>query len=352
MDVLEGYDYLEKIITYGFLPSTVRYKDNVIVFKTISDKEYKQISFYNSGGDYNWSLYRLAFSTFMINGSNCLNNREEAINKLLEFYSKIPITGYLKFLQDVDELHNIYLDSLKFLEGFCYTGSSRVLWRVFDTSVADTSYYYGIPGIKNVGLNNAQENWIVINKQLDEEEDYNTQFRLSLMVASSFNGKGAQQIGSRFDFHKKELDDLREEIAKYGYDKRRIEKKKEEDGWAQPLRTREELVKELNRQMSGDKDKHDQFLDKCIEGERRRAEDAKTAAAEKQKQFRDNLKNDVDLTKMEGSRIATAEEIKELFNKDKKKELPGSMASSAFEGMNSKERILKKVGKTKIKKAS
>jgi hypothetical protein len=347
MEVKEAYDNIEKILTYGFLPSVARYNNSVIVFKTITDKEYKQISFYNNEADYNWSLYRLAFSTFMINGSNCLENREEAITKLLDFYSKIPITTFVKFLQDVDSLHDIYLESLNFLEGYCYTAKSKILWKVFDTSVADTSFYYGIPGIKNVGLNNAQENWILINKQLDEEEDYNTQFKLSLMIASSFNGKGARDIGSKFDFHKQELEDLREEVAKYGYDKRRIEMSKKE-GWAKPLRTREELIRELNRQMSGDKDKHDSFLDQCIESERKHAEGAKKAVEEKQKKFRDTVQKDIDLSKVESSRVATEEEVAKLFEKSKKK-IRGAVPTDAYEKFNMHEKVLKKIGVTKIK---
>lgn len=349
MDVQLAYDNIEDIITYGFLFRGICFNKTIIVLKTISDKEYKLIPFYTNDENYTLLLYRLAFSTFMINGYNFLRDRNNNIAKLVDLYSNIPIISLQNLIEQSNKIFKEYSDSVDCLEGFCYSGRSRNLWSIFkNPTIASNGSYFGIEGIENVGLNSVQENWIMINRQLDEEEDYNRQFRFSLMVASSFNPKGCKQIGTQYDTHKEELDELRKDVEKYGYDKNRIIKKKQENnGWASKLSTREDAVRELNRQMSGDKDKHDTFIADWIKIQQDKVEAAKLASEEKQKVFRDKLKNDVDFSKIESSRIATPEEIERLT---KRSVVHGVMEpSDPLEKKYSTEDIIRKVSGTVIK---
>jgi hypothetical protein len=346
MKVEKAYKNIEDIITYGFLYRGICYRDSVIILKTISDKEYKLIPFYIPDSNDNLPLYRLAFSTFMINGYNFLIDRNNNISKLIDFYNNISITSVQRLMANVNEVYKEYIDSLDFLEGFCYSDKSRVLWSIYKGS--NNSSLCGIEGIDNIGLNSTQESWIVINRQLDEEEEYNKDFRLSLMVASSMNGKGCQKIENQYDFHKKELEEVREGIVKYGYDKRRILKSKEENkGWATPLKTREDTVRELNRQMSGDKDKHDIFIDDWIKKQKEKVEDTKRLSEEKQKVFRDKIKKDIDFTKLEDSRMATPEEVERMM---KSKTIRGvESPSDPLEKKHNTEDVLRKISGTVIK---
>lgn len=346
MELERAYSNIEDIITYGFLCRGLCYKNSTIILKTISDKEYKLIPFYTPDQTDNLSLCRLAFSTFMVNGSNFLIDRNKNIPDLINFYKDISVTAFSKILADTNNLHKEYLDSLNFLEGFCYTDRSRVLWNIY--SGVNNLNFYGIEGSNNLGINSTQESWVAINRQLDSEEDYNREFRLSLMVASSMNSKGCKKIESSYEFHKKELEELREEIAKYGYDKRRILKKKEEkDGWAIPLKTREDIVRELNREMSGDMDKHDTFIDNWIKEQKEKAEEAKRLAEEKQKAYRAKINKDIDFSKMEDSRMATPEEVKRIMSK---KVISGvTRPSDPLERKYSTEEVIRKVSGTVIK---
>jgi hypothetical protein len=282
----------------------------------------------------------------MINGYNFLIDRNSNISKLISFYNNIAVTSVQNIMDSVNEVYKEYIDSLDFLEGFCYSDKSRVLWNIYKGS--NNVSLCGIEGIANLGINSTQESWIVINRQLDEEEEYNKDFRLSLMVASSMNGKGCQKIESQYDFHKRELEELRKDIIKYGYDKRRVLKSKEENkGWAVPLKTREDMVRELNRQMSGDKDKHDVFVDDWIKKQKEKVEETKRLSEEKQKIFRDKVSKDIDFTKMEDSRMATPEEVKRLM---KSKTIRGvDSPSDPLEKKYSTEDVLRKVSGTVIK---
>lgn len=348
MEISRAYDNLEEIITYGFLFRGVCYNNSIIVLKTISDKEYRLIPFYTNDENHTLLLYRLAFSTFMINGYNFLKDRNNSIDKLVTLYNTMPVNTLQHLIEQSNIIFKEQSDSVECLEGFCYSNQSRNLWNILKSNTAvNIGSYYGIEGIENVGLNSVQENWIMVNRQLDDEEEYNQQFRFSLMVASSFNPKGCKQMGSQYDAQREELEEVRKEIIKYGYDKKRvIEKKKENNGWASKMNSREDVVRELNRQMSGDKDKHDLFMESWINAQKKKAEDARRAYEEKQKEFRKKLENDVDFSKVEGSRVATPEEIERLTKKSIVKGI--SAASDPLEKKYSKEDIIRKVSGTVI----
>lgn len=348
MDINKAYDNLEEIITYGFLFRGVCYNNSIIILKTISDKEYRLIPFYTNDENYTLLLYRLAFSTFMVNGYNFLKDRNNSISKLVDLYSTIPVNVLQHLIDQSNIIFKEQSDSVDCLEGFCYSSRSRNLWSILKNgTAANRGTYYGIEGIENIGLNSVQENWIMVNRQLDEEEDYNQQFRFSLMVASSFNPKGCKQMGSQYDAQREEQEEVRKDIIKYGYDKNRVIKKKQEnDGWASKMNSREDVVRELNRQMSGDKDKHDLFMENWIKDQQKKAEDAKRSYEEKQKEFRKKLENDVDFSKVEGSRVATPEELEKLTKKSVFKGI--SVATDPLEKIYSKDDIIRKVSGTVI----
>lgn len=347
MEVYEAYANIEKIITYGFLPLGMRYRGNSLLLKTIGDKEYQFLLFLGGEDAVEYSLNRMVYSTFLINGVNYLVDREKNFKELKDFYQGLPTSFYKTIHGKIGEIYKVYVDSLEYLEGFSYTPKSRHLWKVFNNNTANMGFYQGIAGSHNIGLNSVQENWIVMNRHMDDEEDYEVNFKLSLMVASSFAGKGAKELGSKFDFQKKELEELRKEIAKYGYDKKRIVKQKKEEIWARPIRTSEDLVRELNRQMSGDKDKHDLFIEKWLERQKKRAEEARKSVEKKQEDFKKNIQVIVDESTIEPSRIATHEDIERLKESpNKRKGL--SVPIDAYERTDEHSDVVKKVSRTII----
>jgi hypothetical protein len=107
------------------------------------------------------------------------------------------------------------------------------------------------------------------------------------------------------------------------------------------------MVRELNRQMSGDKDKHDVFVDDWIKKQKEKVEETKRLSEEKQKIFRDKVSKDIDFTKMEDSRMATPEEVKRLM---KSKTIRGvDSPSDPLEKKYSAEDVIRKVSGTVIK---
>lgn len=293
-------------------------EDDYIVFKTLNENEYKMLKYYtNTKDNPRVLLYKLALSTFMINGNNTLNDRINNIPELYDMYKKIPYRILSRLNEELDKLYTEYLESLDYFEGFCYTDRSKYLWRVLNNNNPVDSDYFGICGTKILGLNSIQENWIIINQKLDDESEYEQQFHLSVLVASSFNPKGARSISRDFEVKKQELDDTRSVIAEYGYDKKRQEEERKQAKWTAPLRTREDLVRELNRQMQGEKDNHDLFMIKWIEQQKKIADETKKKVEEKQEEYKKEVSK-LDLTNYEDSRVLNPEEMRNLSNKLKK----------------------------------
>lgn len=346
LDIQQSYDNIERILLYGFLTAGVSLKDNHFLLKNITDKEYANLDLYratdNKMADI---LYGISFCTAFINNNNFLEDRFSKIQELSQFYLGLPVTFVVKIKNTIEKLNEIYLESIRFLEGFCYTDRSRYLWRVFD--INNRSKYLGIPGLDSVGMNAVQENWIVINKRLDDEDVYERELNFALLVASSMNPKGSKTLSKNYDAHKRELDELRQEIAKYGYDRKRVEEQRKKSEWAVPLQSREDLVRELYRQMSGQKDKHDLFIEEWVRKQKAAADEAKKKVEERQKEFRVKLQ-DVDLSRIEESRPVSKMEINKILGQ-KKKDFSVSSPMIPVNEHEGKELFIKKIGSTVIR---
>jgi hypothetical protein len=348
LTVEQAYKNVEKIIVNGFLTASMFYGDTHFLFKNITDKEYANLGYYRQENDlFSDMVYHLSFCTALVNGLNYLEDRFFRIHDLLEFYVKLPSVFVEKIYETIQKLNGVYIESLDYLEGFCYTDRSRHLWQVLD--INNRSSFTGIAGVDNVGINSVQENWIIINKRLDDEESYQRELQLSLMVASATNPKGTKSISKSFDQRKTELDELRADIAKYGYDRERVREQQEKAIWTAPLKSRDDLVRELYRQMAGKKDKHDLFMDRWIAEQRAKAEEAKINAEKRQKEFREKF-SEAELGAMEESKPVSALELKAKLDKGVTPAGVG-LAISTAEHVGERENFLKKISSTVIRNA-
>lgn len=339
MDAETAYPIVERIITQGFLTAELRIDGSYVVIKSMTDRESSMLGMYRDAKDPVADLScKLAFCTFSIDGESMLDARSEAVPALMGMYRRSPVSLVSSLNAAVKFLSGHYYDVLRFLEGFCYTERSRYLWRVYKEDGL-----LSFPGARVAGLNAVQENWALVNRQLDEEHEYAKQFNLSLMVASSLNYKGARVISRNYDKQRDELESLRAEIRKWGYDKKRRDEEKRAAEWTMPIRSREDIVRELYRQMRGEKDKHDLFIDKWMERQRSRAEEMKRRAEERARAFREGMRVDPASLDEEDSRQATPEEIEALSSAPKSHVVRYMSAYEGYEKDEKDDRFMKKV---------
>lgn len=340
MEVSEAYKNLEKIILYGFLSVRISLYGHDLLIKSISDKEYSYIDMICSGKNiYKLNLLNLAFCTISIDGYNIIEDRNSFLKEVMDFYKQSPAVFTEKIIITLNTLNRTYVESLNFLEGFCYSDRSRNIWSILD--IYNRSSYLGIKGLDYIGINSIQESWIYINKKLDDEKKYGDELNNTLLIVSATNQKGAKAIAKNYENQIQESKELRKEICKYGYDKKRVEEnKKKREKWTAPLQSREDLVRELYRQMSGKKDKHDLYIDEWIERQKEKAEQTRESVEKKSEAFREKI-NKEGLDLIESSIAISSEELnkrlKEKNNKDNKVFMPDSTE------VERRDRVLKKM---------
>lgn len=347
-EVQSAYRDLENLIIYGFLTARMSISNQTILLKGITDREFSLFDMIipYSGEDKDHYLFQLSYSTVFINELNCLRNRESNIPDLVEFYRRMPISALDVIRRTISNLNDRTVNVLDYLEGYCYSPESRSLWKILDLEHRDS--FAALPGVSEVGVNVIQRNWAMVNQSLDKEDEYETMFNLAVFISSSMNSKGAKDVSRSHAMRRRELEELREEITKYGVDRKRREKK--ESGWASPLNSKEDLVRELQNQMEGKKDKHDLFIEEWARRQREKSEEAKRQAELRQQEYREKIQ-DVDLTTIEGSRPVSVEELRKALEKQrqsqseeiKKRKIEGSYNSEM------KDRVIRKIGSTILK---
>jgi hypothetical protein len=316
----------------------------IFTFKTINDKEYDLIKLYagNPGGSqysFKFNMTFLIFSILLINGRNVLITREEKYQDFFDLFNQLPYNLYKKILNELMTLRGLMTELDAYVEGFSYTDFSRRVWKTLEKRSLNNEEFTGILGTDKMGLNSYQETWISINKMLDEEEEFNKFFSLAILIASSSNHKGARLTRSRHDADIQATKEKRKKLAREGSARKSINWS--EQGWAAPVDTAEELVAELERQMSGLKDRHDNFIDAYMSNLKEASEKKALEATQKLEEAR---KKNAGMAPLTGTqRILTPEENKELLSRRQPNNLvivPSDQVASDEE----KSRYLKKIG--------
>ena len=343
----DGYQALSDLISKGFLSARVDIDGHSIIFKTVNDREYHLIRLFagsvgeSASSSVNFNLYFLVFSLLMLDGEYILNGREDRVKELKGFFDELPSVTCARFIEDLAKMRTKAFEAVKFLEGYSYTGGSRSMYKTLCGLTPNSDEFTGIPGTGKMGLSAHQEGWLSINRALDDEERYNREFSMALMVASASNPKGARSMRGRHDVNMEQVSQRRRSMATHGVEV--IGRESSEDGWAVPVDTTEDLLAELERQMSGRKDRHDLFMEKYIKS-LKDAADAKVAEAKRR--IEEVRERTGEVPMFEGSqRIATAEDLERL--KAKKNKSVELLRSEEYMSPQDKDKFLKKVG-TKI----
>ena len=333
----EAYHNLSDLIYKGFLCLVVSFKDQFLIFKTINEKEYDLIKLYSGPGGTSTSRFNinyLVFSLLMVDGENILKQRKERYKEFFDFFSKMPVDFFNAIHKELIDLRRSLFDLNDYLEGFCYTDQSRHMWNYLDRHFPNTESLVGIPGVEDLGINGYQEYWVTLNRRLDEEEEYDKQFSLAVLIASANNAKGAKHIRSQHDAGAQTTRDKRKKIAQEGTVK--IINWSAE-GWAAPVDTAEELVAELERQMHGYKDRHDLFIEKYLQGLKDKSD---RIAKEREEAINKHRTEGVPMTSSQ--RALTPTEAKELMSRKSNNLV--IVPSEEMATVEQKDRFLSKIG--------
>ena len=336
----EAYQRLSDMVYKGFLTMTFNLSGKSFVLKTVNEKEYDLIKLYSGIKDDNYinrfNMYYFIFSLFLVDGENVLKDRHKRVKELYDFFQDLPSALYTKMAEELKTLRVSAEESVDFLEGFSFTDQSRRMWKLMQNNLPSSENLTGIPGTGKLGLNVYQENWILINKMLDDEEEYDRNFSLAILIASATNPKGCRSVGSKHDAQKQNNRERREKMAREGSSE---EQKWKPTGWAAPVDTAEELIAELMRQMEGKKDKHDLFIEEHMRKVREKADKQAQEVEKKLDKIRKKRKEEGGPSISSSQRELSEKESKELMFKN-----PNNLLLIPDNKDEEQERFFKKVG--------
>lgn len=336
MEVREAYNYLGNIISDGFISLGIKYKDFSIVLKSLSDIEVRYLKVKNNCGTFDQVpvLDKIIYSTYFLSGEDILIDRDKNFTELELFYKSLPVCVINSLSKSVDTLFDKFVESYRYLEGFCYTLKSRHTWSLYKAKNGAGSF--------SVCPNVIQDQWVGSNVSMDKEDSEESSTDLALFVASAFNPKGVKSASNVVKLKRDERRKEREEIAIYGYNKKRIDAKRELEKWSTPLITNDDLVRELKKVSRGEKDKHDLFIDKWIRDKADLAARVKERSEERAKAYQKKyIESSGD---KEGSRRASKEEVSNMLTKEKGRTIHTDTYSSAYEGVGKSDEFIKKIG--------
>ena len=252
------YFFLEDLLFKGFIPLKVKIDNINFVFKTINEEEYSRINLMSGFEDdpkykFNYYLSYLWLSTYMINGHNILYQREELYDTLTEFFKSLPTSLLHKLMKALDGLMKKANEQIAIVQSYSYETESRYFW-AFKKNQLNNKASTGISGSDLLGLNHFQKYWIFLNSIEDLKEDFDIKYGLAKFVASSTNPKGIKKLEN--------LDRLKREEEKKRRERIRLTGTPDEKKYISgPTETAEDLVKELDKQMRGEKDEHDRIIE-------------------------------------------------------------------------------------------
>jgi len=248
----------KQMIFKSFVQLQSYYRDIPLIFKTLNDNELykiKALSGNEENPQYleNLNTYYFLHSIYMIGDVNVLTNRQafmtEARNLIKTFHPRV----YNMILTELFKLGQRANESIKLVERYSFEPDSRWLWMSTKGTPLTAVAVSGIPGTVNLGYNICQLLWSYYNRVEDEKNDFDKMWASAKMIAAAINPKGIKKLNQADENRKKEEKAYRESII-YGKDYKPRFK----------VQSKEDLVDELEKQMSGVKDRHDEIIERYL----------------------------------------------------------------------------------------
>lgn len=313
LNTSKAYSVLDRVVTYGYDYVGVRIGGVRYILKTLTreEEELVRLHTFDRGHSPEALLWTLAYGTLSLEGKDLLESRGmSTLEALRAHYSGISSIFTKELYSTLVALSMRVEGALTLFQGYMFSPESRTKWKSFLHSGGrwGVSNFVG----RDVGSHFVREMWARANAMLDREDKEEAAWDHTMFAASAYNPKGVKDASVRRQGTRKVREADREELVRYGSMSNRdahLElQRKEEVVWHAPLVTQQDIIDELHRQVRGEKDRHDLFVEAYF---KKVAEEsaAATAARETARLAKMLQKEQAGHVRFEGQREATAEEL-------------------------------------------
>lgn len=268
----EVFRDVDHLLFRGFLTLYGEVGGVPFIFKSMNHHEYEALQFLSGGGagvngrsaERYYSSF-LAYGVFMVDGQNILPERAKWIPKLEETFGGLPVGARSKIIRYLSEVNRKASNAIALTEVYHMENSSRFRWAQLKgldlMGVACT----GIQGTETLGMNFGQLVWRALNHYEDLKESIEHDWDHAKFIGGCFVGKEMRKVHTqdqeRRKKEKEERSERRDKILRQvlqGVDPEEEEKK----GRTVKIvaRTVEELASQLERDLRGEKDWHDEIV--------------------------------------------------------------------------------------------
>lgn len=267
----EVYKDVEPLLFRGFLTVAADINDVHFVFKSLNHHELELLRFSGQlregriSADF-WPTF-IAYGVFMVDGVNILPERERAFPDLKKLFGSFPKEAIANVVRHISEANRRATRAVPLTEAYAMETISRYRWLQLKgldlTSISST----GVDGSQRLGLNWAQQLWRALNHVEDRNEEHERDWENSKFIGSCFAGKGIQKVYNQDNERRRK--DREERSSRKDKILREIilGEKPQANILTIPgavitgARTVEELAAQLEKDLKGEKDWHDQVIE-------------------------------------------------------------------------------------------
>jgi len=268
----EIYRDVESLLFRGFLLLPAEINGVQFIFKSMSHREFEYIQWVSGSHsemtgksiDRYYSAF-MAYGVFMVEGENILPQREKWVPKIQETLSSLPAGARGKIIRFLSEVNAKAAGAVTLTEAYQMEHSSRFRWAQFRGLDPMSSAVTGVPGTERLGLNFAQLVWRALNYYDDLREQAEREWDNAKFVGSCFAGKSLQKVYNQDkDRRQKEREarvQRRDQLIRQVVLREDPEKTKESSRYVmQVARSVEELADQLEKNLRGERDWHDEVV--------------------------------------------------------------------------------------------
>lgn len=290
---------VEPLLYRGFLTQEADINGVYFVFKSMNHHEFESLRFrggFRAGraSEGFWDIF-LSHAVFMVDGINLLTDRETHLEALSTHFRSVSKTSKAKIIRHISEVNRRASVATTLTEAYAMEAISRYRWLQLQgldlTSVAVT----GIYGTDRLGLNWAQQIWRALNLIEDRNDTQEREWENAKFIGSCFAGKGLQKVYAQ-DTERRRKEKEERITRKDKLLRELLLGEKIEEGTTvipgaviKAPKTVDELATQLEKDLRGEQDWHDQVIreheDRIRQRYQERLDQQKRVAEETDKHF-------------------------------------------------------------------
>lgn len=266
------YRDVEAILFYGFLTLYADVNGVPFVFKSMNHHEFNRLQWihgpYESiSGKAIERYYNsfIAHGVFMVDGQNVLVDRDHWVPELADTFSLLPAIARSKIIRYLGEVNRKAANAVTLTEAYVMEQASRFRWAQIKGLDLMSPTCTGVPGTDKLGLNYAQLVWRALNHFEDLRDEAEREWDHAKFIGSCFAGKEIRKIYNQDrDRRQKEREqrlERRDKLFRQVFLGESPDKNDKTGGALKIVaRSVDELATQLERDLRGEKDWHDEVV--------------------------------------------------------------------------------------------